>query len=317
MKPLILVMDVLRERSPLLTQHYQYLARKDGPLEIKFCNSLNIPIDQAVWETCGDRKPDYIYWGFTHGKALRLNRDYIINNNIKIITEIGDVSSWGQCSGNFSQLKVDIIVFRAPSLDYLGERERLWISKCECFKDADIVPVPWGIDTKKYKLGRQIMRNHDIAFLCTIGSEFKYHDERRQISKILGKMKRQYKFPITKGRIFGDAYIKTLCNTKLFIVEPSMRDWLTQKYLEGAMCGCLMVGKIPTMARNVFKDGENFIEIDDWEELPGKIRSALNFPGNVHKMARVGRSVVYERFSIEKTAGILEERILEDFNCQT
>ncbi len=147
-----------------------------------------------------------------------------------------------------------------------------YLSQYNIDKDK-IFYIPWGIEPQENIYHKDI----DVAFLCTISKDWKFHTTREKIYGILQNMQRQSFYNIIIGSAFDSLYKEILGRSKIFIVEGSNRVSLTYKYLEGANAGCLLIGDVPVIpvcAHSLFKDC--MIEVQDWNQLPEIIKANIN-----------------------------------------
>lgn len=91
-----------------------------------------------------------------------------------------------------------------------------------------------------------IKKDVEYAFIC---------------SNFNKRRKRMKDFPsdVFVGEFYGWEYIKTLGRARHFIIECS-RQCMTQKYIEAALCECILVGDKPLYPRNdlrVYNFGES------------------------------------------------------------
>ena len=59
-------------------------------------------------------------------------------------------------------------------------------------RDAKVICMPWSIDPTNYKPKKWSEKDIDIALICSVNSNFKYHENRRDIKKRLQRMQRAY-----------------------------------------------------------------------------------------------------------------------------
>lgn len=335
-KPRILILDRPRGRSPLLTQYYEYLMRSDGPLDIyspsnyeTIGNHYNVigydwlkePIDEIVGKL--PEVPDYIYCGFSKIDCFEDRRDWLTDNHVRIITEIGDVNAWGAVMGIVRGLDVRLIVYRVPHRDFVGVRNeeykrREYVPMGRSMvenpiRDTPIVCMPWSVNVNNYRPRTWLRKDIDISFVCTMNSLYTYHDNRRRIRDVLRKLQKRGVYNIKIAtKVYGEAYKKLLSRTKMFIVDTSQRDFLTQKYLEGPANGCMLLGEIPSCATEDFIDDQT-IAVTDYTQLEKTIKYWFNHSFKMKQIAEAGKVMVEERYSHEEHIEKVEKAILEDW----
>jgi spore maturation protein CgeB len=102
------------------------------------------------------------------------------------------------------------------------------------------------------------------------------------------------------GNWWGDEYISILQRTKILVVEGSMRSFVTQKYLEGAACGAMLLGDVPSNSGGVFVDGVSMVG-SGIIDLEGKIRRYLLEADERVRISDEGRRRVIDKFNIRDT----------------
>jgi len=314
-KPVILIIDKHRARSPLLSQYYNYISRPDGPLNIIIDDRVDVPAETIIKERLGKIKPDYIYWGFTIGTSIMKSYDYINSNNIKIILDIGDIEEFTAdskiVSQNFEKCKISFIIARWKRLDNYHSSYKLnrYIMKKEWLRDVKIIHVPWGINPDTYQ-DRKLKRDIDASLICTIYRNT-HHRNRRIIKNILCNM--DDKINIKIDNIWGDEYINTLFRSKIFIVDGSKRDFMVQKYIEGPACGAMLLGEIPSTAKDIFVDKISIAEVKDYSKIDKQIMYYLEHDNEREKIAKEGRRRIFEVCTLEKVVKGFENAILADW----
>lgn len=329
-KPTMLVMDEPKARSPLLTQFESYLGRPNGPFDTVISCTVHLPIDVVIKDRMNG-KPDYIYWGHAQGTSLSQAYSYVNRNKIPIIVDMGDPYLFIRHVGytnNFWKLKtIKFLVARwSKSLSYPLEKDvraymeygaksrTAWIRyhkvTSKFLNDVELLHVPWAIDTSN--MGDvEGERDIDVCFMCTRTDRFPRHDSRREALKVLEGMD---DLNIVTGRLFGDDYSGVIRRSKIMIVEGSGLKFMTQKYLEGAIGGAMLIGDVPFMEKRVFRDGETIGEVNDFSKIEPIIRRYLKNDKERVSIAGECQRRVAKKFSLQNVVGKFERRLLEEIN---
>lgn len=299
MKPKISILDVPRQRSPLLTQFHENLIKSDK-IDVKIYNSAKDLVKEV---------PDYIYYGFSV-MYTGVEESFINDNGIKIIAEIGDVECFisdPKMWKNLEKVGVDFLVFRSLGNDEaLGKIEK-FISETEWLNKTRLIQIPWGIDTNGFD---RVEKTVDVSLICAIGRS-PFHLSRKIARKVLSTMNNEINVRI--GNYYGEEYLDLLKKTKIFIAESSMRNSMTQKYLEGAMCECMLLGDIPFDKYGIFEDRVSMVEVKDYSKIDEKIRYYLEHEEERIEIAKELKKRVEKYYNIKSITKDFERAILEDF----
>lgn len=175
------------------------------------------------------------------------------------------------------------------------------------FPRSRICLIPWACDSRIYEGGGA--RDLDVCYPVTIDPTWKYHRHRATIAAIVRSIPNSY-----VGNVYGSDYLRVLQRSRIFVVDGSDRHAMTQKYIQGAMCGCLLVGDVPTIpdiAAGCFIDGKTMVSTnDDWRTLDGRIRYFLEHSGDREEMAAVCRSLVTRAFNLAHWGEVLQDHII-------
>ena len=345
-KPVILLMDFPRCRSPLLDQFYAYISRNNSPFKVvrpSNQDDLHRPVEEVINEHLDGKLPDYIYWGFSTGSGLVKSKDYLLRNRgkVKIVIDPGDYEQFvyevpRSVVSNFEPVWVDFITVRCRKIKGYRTMNLIeeYIPTREWLKDAKIINIPWGLNPELYP-EKNIERDIDVSLVCTASGHFGYHDERlkafdvmEELSNEINIVARTYCGPKlvseeilcdsinpdgTLVDMFGDDYLNILYRSKIFVVTGSGRDFMVQKYCEGPACGAMLLGEIPTPARDFFKDGVSIVEVKDFNNLKEVILKTLEDEERIKQIAAEGRKQIMENFSIDKVSQEFEDVILADW----
>jgi len=313
-RPRILVLDKPRTRSPLLTQFYDHISRPSSPLAVLRDTRVNRPAEMIIKDRYGKTglAPDYVYWGFTRGSALKRSAEYLNRNGIKVIIDIGDLQYFDTHFSNISALRhVRFLLARWPKTPkYKHLAELVEIKKHNSFLEhAEIVNVPWGIDPNKYTSKYSNMpKDMDVSMICSSGNKY-YHSNRRLALAAIRKINGITSF--TKP-VYGQKYIDMLYRSKIFVVEGSRRNFLVQKYLEAAVCGAMLMGELPVTGKTVFEHGKSIIGVSRYSNLEPNIRYFLEHPAERDRIAGLARKRVVKNYSLENTTAEFQAAILRD-----
>ena len=315
-RPTVLIIDAPRERSPLLTQYYEYLARPKGMLNIVMDGGLNESVTQLVERKLEGNPPDYVYWGFRIGTALKNSVDYIKSNNISVVVDVGDVeqfiSEGEPANQNFKNIDIKFLIARWRQLDGFRSEEKLksFVSKRKM--NAELIYIPWSVNPNRYK-EQGLERDIDVSFVCTV-SDYDVHAQRKVAKQVLQKMKKtRDKLCVEMAECYYEKYINILFRSKIFVVDGSNRKFATQKYFEGAACGAMLLGEIPPTEAGNFCDGESIVEVKDYSKIEKQIMYYLEHEDERKRIAKEGKRRIFHNCTLDKVTCAFEERITEDW----
>lgn len=322
-KPLMLILDQKRDRSPLMTHYYEYLI-KLKEIDVIWSEEVKTPLKDTINKI--GRVPNIIYYGFAIGNALEGAAEAIKNHNIKIILDPGDYEELIHIKdkGRFRQfqgVEINYIVARMPRVEKHATLDLLqnFINTNDILKvrNSKIIHIPWGIDITKYP--KNDNKDIDVSLLCTVSGYCGYHEKRLKANYTLEKLSSKIKiFACTNigpkisadKPIFGEEYYNIISRSKLFIVDGSGRDFPVQKYFEAPACGALVIGEIPTPLQKILVRNESAIPTIP-ENLEEDILDILNKPDKLKEMAKEGQKRMLENFSMDKVVKELMEVICE------
>ncbi|MFA5217045.1 glycosyltransferase [Sulfuricurvum sp.] len=298
MKRVVLIIDVDRPRSPLLTQFQDYLCNNEFKDFIFYKDShTDLPLEDIVAMRLNGNPPDILFTGFIPGYFVNHNAKYIQNNNIRLIICSADNWLFGQQDNvrGCSEVTVDAIITRtSDGLDVVKEyKEQHWN-----MKDAKIIHVPWGIDETKYESSN--LKFIDVSFISSISPGHFMHEDKQKAFQIVKKLTDCF---VHTENVFGETYIDILKQTKIFIVAGSAyKGTLTQKYLEGAASGCLLIGEIPFGSKNIFANGKSIVEVtpDSYDKIPELVNYYLSHEPEREYIADQGKRNVIKHLGIQK-----------------
>lgn len=297
-----------------------------------FKENMSVPVETIAKHELGE-PPDYVYRGFPTGTALNKSADYIKDNNIKVIVEVGDVFCFvADDSGytNFGGIDVDYLIAQwrrieqqyesvIGQLDGVGYKRYDDLLKAfmqkpnlkyaqKSLRHSQIIHVPWGINVEKYTQTKELERDIDVSLLGRW-----YSDRvlaRQAILKMKGIKTVLASFPIPSEDTYGRRYIDILHRTKIF-VATGIDKFLNAKFLEGPVCGTMLMGDIPFSATDIFQDGISIVEVKDFSKINEKITYYLKHDDERKQIAEEGRRRVLENFTFDKTAKEFETTLLK------
>jgi len=313
---MILVIDQPSDRDPLLFEYYTYL-KKHVDLHVSY--RINDYIENIVKEELDGVKPDVIYQGFTLGDTLGRSAHYINEHNIPVMVEVGDpnlfvtevrytkhlwrletikylIARWPKMGKEY-KFDVQLRAFQKKGWKVAEITRIRYGAYPETFlKNAKIIHVPWGVNPENYPES-ETDRPTDVSLICTIASKYEKHQNRVIAKTSLAKIK-----GITKaiGNAYGMYYFNLLRDSKIFIVCSGSK-FLVQKYLEGAMCGCLLLGETPDTNTDCFIDKETIAEVNNYNRIEPPIRYYLEHAEEREAMAKECRKRVINHFNLDKT----------------
>jgi len=275
--------------------------------------------------------PHFIFRGFPSGIAIKKSADYIKENGIKIILELGDmnfITHHLYMEGSIGDVEVDYIIVRWRKTEgYENDKMlRQFMEKKKQLRRAEIIYVPWGINPEIYE-GDQLNRDIDVSLMG------RWYSGRIMAREALLRLREKgfkvflSKFPKNSMETYGDKYINILHRSKIFLTlgstpSRSSQADLTQKYLEGAACGAMLLGDIPYTGKDVFEDGISIVEVTDeqgrplkgYESVDRQIKYYLGHNEERNRIALEGKRRVLKTFSLDKVTKEFEEVLMNDLD---
>ena len=286
-----------------------------------------MPIPKMVEVKFGGVPPRFIFRGFPSGEAIKKSADYIRKNSIKIILEVGDmnfIKDPPYMELSVGDVEVDYLIVRWRKTEGYKNEEliRRFMKKKKQLRRSEIIYVPWGINPEIYE-GAPLNRDIDVSLMG------RWYSGRIMAREALLRLREKgfkvvlSKFPEHSMETYGDKYINLLRRSKIFLTlgstpaRSSQAD-LTQKYLEGAACGAMLLGDIPYTGKDVFEDGVSIVEIKDeqgrslkgYESVDKQIQYYLEHDEERNRIALEGRRRVLETFSLDKVTREFEKVLM-------
>lgn len=317
-RPVVLVLDKDRKRSPLLSLFYDQISRIGSPLNvIRVGDGKN---KEALLDfEDSEGSPDYVHLGWSvfeknNTGTIELCQE-IAKLNVKVIIDILDIEAFigaNKADNIFSNsCDVDYFVLHTadPKKCYSIDKIQNIISNKLWAKDTKVIYVPWGVDpTRKTSLKE---RKNDVAFVCDLNSGWRFHKNRFKIKEVLESLSGNVKVRI--GNWWGLDYENILSHTKILVVDGSMRAFMTQKYLEGPLFGAMLMGDIPINSAGIFEDGKSIVGITDLNEMKDRILYYLINDWEREEIAAEAQERVLSSFTIDQTAKEYERTLMRDW----
>lgn len=298
----ILIYDKRAKRAPLVWPMY---ANLQDFFNVAYMGDLNVSVQKAMslaqmhvgGEVCA------ILWGMLEGKALENSREYLNKTGIPIIVTVSDMEQfitlpsktkqfWGmknvkyllykqraECQDGDTYLKrlrtfmQDGVHVDGPTAKEYGEGPRTFL------QGAKILFSPWALNYDRIKIDHD-KKDIAVSFLCTQSGAEAGDKRRREMRNILSTLEPAKCINPT----YGEDYYKTLYRTKILVCENRDSGLTTQKYVEAAAYGCLVVGDVPYLDPEVFIPGETMLACDP-DYLPNVVRYYLKHEDERRKIA--------------------------------
>ena len=114
---------------------------------------------------------------------------------------------------------------------------------------------------------------------------------------------------ITGVHRFGQ-YIINLNRSKISIIPPS-RKVMTQKYLEYAACGTLIIGDKPYGHDDIFQDNVSFVHVTDWERLEDTVKYYLEHEDERLRIAKECNRRITDNLTVDRMVSDFEGQLLK------
>jgi len=325
-KPTVLIIEPNEQAIPNYKRCVQY---KDYINQICASKRLNVfrtndhisPLQNIIHTELHGNEPDYIFPALIPSDGFAASGNFLPQHrNIKVIADASDTDSFASQKARLGEAVVDHLILRHPCppagmdnvLNIMKQHPRM-------FGNTRVHYIPPGVNTDIFR-NKGMYRDIDVAMVCTIHERFGFHQHRRFMRPEIQRLPCK----TFVGGAWGDDYISILNRTKIFLVDGAMRRHLVEKYLEGAMCGTLLMGEIPTTATGIFVDGVSIINIPNYgtrECLPlmrEKINYYLSHEDERKLIADECTSRVKELYSQKSMVSLFEDLIIENHmgGCQ-
>ncbi len=298
MKKNILIIDICHRRDTFQWNIYKKLRQNDN-FNIYICQEIDGDIENIMFEI-NINKIDLIFIGIYHGVFLENSIEYIRRNNIPCIIDSADNEEL--INNEKMPYFIGSGIINAVITKYLPSPEFTDFFNNLSYDVSKLYCIEWGIEPVENIKVKDI----DVAFICSIEDNWKYHEYRKIIKEILESLEG---FKMFTENVWGDEYRDILMRSKIFIVEGSMRKSMTQKYLEAGISGCFLIGErpiIPTIAYENFNDS-TMTEVTDLNELNGVIVNSLNNTKLVQGKTNNCIKMIKEKFNINEKVARYEE----------
>ena len=323
---MLLIIDRPNERDPLLWDLYSYLIAN---YDVHLSQRTSTDIQTIVKDEMYGKMPTRIYRGFSLGTSLELSIDYINENQIPVTVSIGDPNLFTTVHKYTKSLwaldTIDSLILTWPDNgpDYYFDKrisdfqnkgyiaydrtKAIYGDRTQTFlKRAKHIHTPWGFNPDHWRSpDKKKKRPIDINMVCAIHRTYPKHENRRKVIGQLSKLDCRKQL----GNLYGAYYRETLKQSKIFIVLTGT-NFLTQKYLEGALSGCLLIGNIPTEPKNTFVDGETMVGLEDYDTVNEVVEYYLEHPQERKRMTRECYDRVVKNYNIEVVTKELVEAIM-------
>ena len=270
----IVIMDKRGKRAPCVWAMYNYLRHEYNTF---LCDGLDIgasTVCALAKKELGVSKIDGIIWGFQRGTGLEKSKDWLNRSEIPIIISVGDVwqflerphlteQFWGleHIKGIIYKQRLDtkedphlarLKALCKTGFTCVGATKDKHGTASETFlRNAEILMSPWALNHERIAEPDHDIKNIDVSHLATITPANNIHQTRvlhRESVLNLRKPLRTF----TKN-VYRRAYYDALRRSKILIVDASGSGLTTQKYIEGALHGCLLIGEVPYLDPLVFR----------------------------------------------------------------
>lgn len=143
--------------------------------------------------------------------------------------------------------------FMTVKIEYslIGEKKllsRYLPNKIQAFWKEPVYLLPWYINPERFTINEKTL---DFSFVATIEGD-RIGINRVKLAERFRQLGDESLLAYYVGTVFGGQYRDILSVTKELFIECERRC-LTQKYIEGALSGCLLTGHVPLYPANELK----------------------------------------------------------------
>jgi len=277
----IAIFDKRGKRSPLVWALYHYLQYEYNVL---YTDVLDQPAEKTLRTLMAfaGGQCDGIIWGFGHGTALGQSAEWLNAEKIPILISVADPPQFCTRPGVTEQFwgleNIVGVIYKARVLhdddmllrnvaekmakgwtpvgqtaDEYGDAPRTFLSS------YILLLSPWALNHEAVFNQRKFppVRSIDVAHICTITKLDPNHIRRQAqrgiIENLPGSVVRWAK------PVYNDQYYDTLARSKICVVDSNDTGFVTQKYIEAAIYGCMVIGDLPRYDPVVFEDGKSMV----------------------------------------------------------
>lgn len=323
MKHNILIVDPKSPRGPLQWDYYNKLIGNNN-FNIFITHENDGNIEDVMSKMCIERvdlvlvgiyRPDPDPKYSPRGNFILNSADYMKKNGIKCILDSADNEEFDKSisksyHSNISKIidtgLIENIVIRyypSSSIDNFVKQTNFDFDKIKC--------IPWGIDP----IRTIPEKNIDVSFIASICDTWIWHKQRVIIRKLLKSLPPWVNVHVDS--VHGNEYNDILSRSKIFIVEGSMRLSMTQKYLEGGVNKCLLLGERPLTPTKGYKffNEKTMVVIDDWNSVNTVIIEVLKYPEIMELRTQRCVEMIKKNFNVYDVVNKYEELFDKIIHC--
>jgi len=341
-----------RYRSQTSTSYYDFL-RNDPTIKEKLevhviqDSKEGVPLEIVCKEMMNGMIPDFVMDGYGSWAGSIKSADFIKNNGIGMIRVIGDPERQAGMQGDgfdydmFNNIvNVDYIYHPYTELSPRSGMYNNWKSHVGNQMKAKPIYFPFSADPNVYKPAEK--KDIDLSFHQTLMPLWPYHRLRWNLKHyfehIIGDAGKAPKWwtpqdyqemTLISGlkrspsgmandimyKINTDQYRNVLSRSKITIVDTSQRYYMTSKYVESAMSGCLLMGDKPKGYGDLFSD-DCFVEVDfdNAHELGKEVKYYLSHDKKRIEMAKRMRKKMLEGYTNEIIGNNFADFLVAEWN---
>tara|TARA_Y100000034_G_scaffold117938_1_gene158064 strand:- start:436 stop:1299 length:864 start_codon:yes stop_codon:yes gene_type:complete len=252
------------------------------------------------------RLPHFVYIGFGGRNGCEnivAQSEPYLDGRVLLVAEIGDAqffqrkAQWEPWSAFIS-----VLVGRMPA-DWMGYQDLFASAKVD--PETQYLRVPWGVDETLYCEAPE--RDIDVSMVCSKSPHFRVHTNRVAMDNVLREwFAENATREVCTSMVFDSEYREVIGRSKIVIVDTSNRQALTQKYVEGAAAGALLMGDLPYDPEGLFEPGVSFV-VSNPETLAEDLDLWLSEPEELARVAAEGQRRVLGRHRLSEGVRALSD----------
>lgn len=272
----MIIVNRPRQSTPMLQQFHSALVT-DPDLEVFISGDLMTPLPDLA-EQAGFM-PDLILGGYNAVPMVANDKTYMgggetwmSRNNVKFVCEVGDPFLLPLNSGmpiyEDGGANIDLflsrIAWKLP--ESIAAAKERWPN---ALGDADFQYIPWCADFNVYKPWERHHKDFDASCMATVSKYNLQWSYRMDYINTWKKLQAEGKWKIFVGNKYGEEQLRQLRRTKVIAIDTLAKggqSFMTQRFVEAGLSGCLLIGEKPEDHDNLLHDGKTMIIVDNFKD---------------------------------------------------
>jgi len=222
----ILIIDKYSRRDLAQMDMYQLISQE---------HSIYFAQDNELFQYLHD--VDLVWLGIYHQELIIDWGAFILYCKVPVIIDNADNEEFEVKADNVPYQFIKNKIFTSR---YLPNEA---MSRIGVVYNAPVRQLTWYVNPDRML---NYPKNIDIAFMASI------FDTRIKLAEDIKKVAAAQKWTSAVGEFWGQKYVYLMARSRVVYCDCS-RKCLTQKYIEAALCGCVIIGDVPLYPANTLK----------------------------------------------------------------